>query len=520
MKTGALLARLLSIAVLLFAFGVSVYRAKVQTIAHDEALTYEWFLDSGVYEVLRYNPANHVLQTLLAKPVVKILGVSEFTLRIPTLFGAGVYLMAVYLLCRKLFGDGLLLVFSTAMLALNPQVLDFMAAARGYSLGLAGLAVAMYAFARLAERGKFNPDDAEWRWGCMVASAALAMAVAANFTNIVPATCLALSFTFVALGGPAAVFQFRNRIVREFAKYFLFPGVASGAFVLWPYLLQARMAQTKTQLDSAIDALRDTFTASLLYKWTEDVVVLGSVAPLPGTWQATVSDLGVYLLLPLLFCFALLGLLLALRAPADSRQALHAQCRIFAAAAVGSVALTVVLHFLAKVNYPFSRYCLFVIPLFTVGGILAGREISMRFPSALLRSAGLLLLAIVTTDYALAFNTKFFRYNAQDVISRQVYDAIATDAQSHNLTGVRVGGTWWYEPAVNFYRLRYRAKWMLPYDIKDRSYWWQSQGALEPAEYDYFVFIPACDPQLSGPQVRTIYHDDKTRVSIIAIGKK
>jgi len=44
--------------------------------------------------------------------------------------------------------------------------MDFMAAARGYSLGLAGLAVAMYAFARLAERGKFDPEDKEWRWGC------------------------------------------------------------------------------------------------------------------------------------------------------------------------------------------------------------------------------------------------------------------------------------------------------------------------------------------------------------------
>jgi len=75
MKASVLLARLMSIAVLLFAFGVSVYRARVQTIAHDEALTYEWFLDQGVSEVLRYNPANHVLQTLFAKPVVKILGV-------------------------------------------------------------------------------------------------------------------------------------------------------------------------------------------------------------------------------------------------------------------------------------------------------------------------------------------------------------------------------------------------------------------------------------------------------------
>src|SRR5713101_6424045 len=229
MKTTALLARLVSVAILLFAFGVAVYRAKVQPIAHDEALTYEWFLDQGVYEVLRYNAANHVLQTLIAKPVAKIFGVSEFTLRVPTLMGAAIYLIAVYLLCRKLFGAGLVMVLSTAMLALNPQVMDFMAAGRG----------------------KFDPADKEWRRGCAVASIALALAVAANFTNMVPAICLALSFAVMALGGIAAVFRFRERALRDFAKYFILPGVVVVFCVLWPFLLQARLGQTKIQLNKA-----------------------------------------------------------------------------------------------------------------------------------------------------------------------------------------------------------------------------------------------------------------------------
>jgi uncharacterized membrane protein len=518
MKTSALLARLLTIAILLFAFGVAVYRAKVQTIAHDEALTYEWFLDQGVYEVLRYNPANHVLQTLIAKPMVKVFGVSEFTLRVPTLMGSAIYLIAVYLLCRKLFGEGLVLVLSTAMMALNPQVMDFMAAARGYSLGLAGLTVAMCAFARLADRGKFDPGDKEWRWGCAVASIALALAVAANFTNIVPATCLAVSFSVVALGGIAAVFRFRDRVLRDFAKYFLLPGAAVGFCILWPFLIQARLSQTKIQLDKASDAIRDIFNASFLYKWTEDVFnSLGAAPSAAGSWLERVTELGANFLLPLLFCFVLIGLVLAFRAPADSEKHRSAQCRIFAGAAIGSVILTVALHFATKVNYPFSRYCLFVVPLFTIAGVLAAREISSRFPSFLLKSAGLLLAAMVVSDYALAMNVKSFRYNAYDVISRELYQAIEKDALSRGVTNVRAGGTWWYEPEINFYRLRHKAKWMLPYEIKDRSYWWQTPGALEPAAYDYFVFVPPSDPQLKGPRVRTIFHDEKTQATIIAI---
>jgi hypothetical protein len=83
-----------------------------------------------------------------------------------------------------------------------------------------------------------------------------------------------------------------------------------------------------------------------------------------------------------------------------------------------------------------------------------------------------------------------------------------------------VGGTWWYEPEINFYRLRYKAKWMLPYEIKDRSYWWQTPGALEPAAYDYFVFVPPSDPHLAGPRVRTLFHDEKTQATIIAIARQ
>jgi len=56
MKTSSLLARLVAGTILLFAFGVAVYRAEVQPIAHDESLTYEWFLDQGVGDVLRFNP--------------------------------------------------------------------------------------------------------------------------------------------------------------------------------------------------------------------------------------------------------------------------------------------------------------------------------------------------------------------------------------------------------------------------------------------------------------------------------
>ena len=521
LHTSTVLVRVVSVTILLFAFGLSVYRAKTQTIAHDEALTYEWFLDQGVEHVLHYNPANHVLQTLLAKPIVKVLGVSEFTLRLATLFGTAVYLASVYLLCRQLFGEGLVFVLTVAMLALNPLAIDFMAAARGYSLSLAGLTVAMYLFARLTARGELDVRDKEWRWGCSIASASLALSITANFTNIVPAACLAVLFGVEALGGPTALRRFRDRRLMDFAKYFLFPGAATGFCILWPYLIQARLVQSTIHLQSASAALRDIFTASFLYRWSDDLLNdLGAVTPAPGSWQARVTDLGIYLLLPLLFGLALLGVALALRSKGAERSAQIISCRVFAGAAAGSVVMTQVLHLVTKIDYPNSRYCMFLIPLFTIGGTLAAREVSLRWPWSLLKGFGLLVAALIVFDYALSLNTKYFRYNAYDVISLDLFRTLEKDARWRGLTIARVGGTWWYEPEVNFYRLRYRADWLLPYDIKDRSYFWETPNSLVPNDYDYFVFIPASDPGLNGPRVRVIFHDDRTQVTVVAIARR
>jgi len=122
----------------------------------------------------------------------------------------------------------------------------------------------------------------------------------------------------------------------------------------------------------------------------------------------------------------------------------------------------------------------------------------------------------VVFDYALSLQVTQFRYNAYDVISLRLYQTIADDAKRRGLTTVRVGGTWWYEPEINFYRRKFKAAWMMDYDIKDKSYWWQTPNDLKPPDYDYFVFTPAGDPGLTGPHVKTIFQDAHTGITIVA----
>jgi hypothetical protein len=510
--------RTLTWCILAFVFGLAIYRANSQTIAHDEALEYEWFLVGGVVRVLSYNPANHMLFTLLAKPIVWVLGNREVILRSPSLFGTAIYLLATYLLCRRLFAQGVLFFLSVALLTLNPQILDFMPAARGYILGLALLAAAMYFMARLAECGELHLADSKSKWCCSLASVSLALSVPANLTNIVPAACLALAFSAVAMGGLRHLLSFSDARLRQFAKYFVLPGAIVGFCILWPYMIQFRLGSANVYKAKVSDVLRDVFNSSFLYKWTDDILNdLGAVPPAPGSWQGRVSDLGAYVLFPALFLFVLTGFFLARRAQRGAPTKQNAQTLVFAGAAIASIFLIVFLHVTIHVDYPITRYCLFLIPLFTVGALLAAREILLRFPSPFLSALGLLLASLVLSDYTLSLQTKSFRYNAYDVISRDLYEAIADDARSRGLTSVRVGGTWWYEPEVNYYRRRYQADWMLEYDVKDRSYWWKAPNSLAPADYDYFVFTPAGDPGLAGPRVRTIFRDGLRGITVVGI---
>jgi hypothetical protein len=502
------------------AFGVVVYRAFVQPIAHDEALNFVWFLDGGVYKLLQFNSTNHVLFTLFAKVFVKVFGVSELSLRTPSLIGSASYLVSVYLLCRKIFGDSASLLFAVAMLCLNPQIMDFMVAARGYSLGMACLCIAMYFLAKIADRGFLQLDDKKRLVECTFASVFLALSVASNLTNLIPAFGLALCFYAVTMHVPTSIKAFTDRRHKIFALHFLIPGAVSGLFVLWPFLIQARPQQFRMGLPKSSEALRDVFNSSFLYKWTGDIYAysLGATPPSSGSWQERLSDCGAYILLPALFVFVFAGVILASRRSFGPSKQQSVYCCLFGGAAISVVTLTVILHIVARVNYPVARTCLYFIPLFTLGGILSAKEFCLRFSDRLRPMAFLMGFAILF-DYAFALNTKYFRYNAYDSISRSMFQVIVNDARSHTLSTIRVGGTWWYQPEIDFYRRRYKVEWMLPYDIKDPSYFWQTPNSLVPRDYNYFVFIPESDPGLTGPQVRVIFHDDHVGVSVVAIDR-
>src|ERR1017187_10764398 len=65
--------------------GLCAYRAATQSVVHDEAYSFNTFLN-GSWSVpyVTYNAGNHILFSFLAKASMAMFGLSEITLRLPS----------------------------------------------------------------------------------------------------------------------------------------------------------------------------------------------------------------------------------------------------------------------------------------------------------------------------------------------------------------------------------------------------------------------------------------------------
>src|SRR5579859_5894687 len=167
-------------------FAVCVYRAFTQSITFDEAATWDTYIRAPVDSIFHVYIANHhFLNTVLVRLSTALLGVSEWSMRLPALAGAALYFTACFRLARTAFGDGFSMLLAVTLATLNPFVLDFMVAARGYGLALA---LWMYAAALLLDafsRQAYSKRE------MLVAGVTLALSVTANLVFVLPAAALA-----------------------------------------------------------------------------------------------------------------------------------------------------------------------------------------------------------------------------------------------------------------------------------------------------------------------------------------
>jgi hypothetical protein len=513
-----------ALAFLALLFAVNVYRAWTQSIVHDEAYTYELFLDapaSALFE--RYDPNHHILYTLLAKLCVVLFGPSEFSLRLPSLAAGTLYFFTVYRLSLLLFPGAFPFVLSVLLLSLNPLLLDFLVAARGYGMALALFLYALYQLVLfLSEAGSVARTAPSHRL-LHRAAVALGLSIAANLTLLFPVAALTTLF-LVALAAVERSTLADSRTQKKKKKraratvrdpgpgffragclHLLLPlAILMYGFFLIVPVQMAQLGNFYAGLPSPAESVENL--VGLSFSHNDGLWNLNRSSALGKAWDRAIA----FGLLPLIALagawhwFEISRKWLHREPPAE-RVEMDAALYLTNGTLLGSCGLLVAAHYLADLPYPVDRTGLYFLPLVTLACVLSlqilrpkgifGKVFALSFD---------VVLVIFVVEFAIQFNTSHFAVWRYDADTRTIVKTIEARERG-GARSVRVGATWQLEPSLNFYRTTWALNWMQPVD---RS------GPV--GDYDYYVLALGDRGLMDSRHLHKLYDSPRSAV-ILAV---
>ena len=494
MKT---VSQLLCLFLILFLFGVNVYRAATQSITCDEALTYNVFVWPELPTSLNtYDANHHVLHTLLCKLSVRWFGLSEFGLRVPSLAGGLLLLISAFRLVRYLFGRGWFSLFALATITLNPLVLDYLSAARGYSLALGFLFWGLFLLTRYLSEDYDPPVRLLFRAGV-----AFGLSVAANLVFVVPVTAAGLVFTaLVLLSRKPAGFagRFRTAVDR-----FWGPAVVPAFLILALPLTHAAPRHFYYGAKTLDEALGNFLSVSLMH--TAGVWALAPYLPHLEKW----TGIAMWVVLP-----ALTALILSAAGVCAVRWARTGDLRVLrtpdrglllSAGTIGLSFVTLVAaHVWLGVLYPLGRTGVYWPPLFTLAALAAAagvRRTGAAGGAACAACVG--VLAVALGLFVAGFTTDQYPEWQFDAGTRRIVQLLRERHRAAPAERVRLGATWVLEPSLNFYRHRYHLDWI------------QRVTRTGPdGDYDYYVLLAADKGLIERRRLRPLYTDPVSEATL------
>jgi hypothetical protein len=467
--------RIAALVLLSALLATNFYRAATQSIVHDEALSWQFYLAGPISAIFQtYTANNHFLATILFRLSMTLFGNSEFAMRLPTVLAGAWFFWTVFQLCSLIFGDGWLFLLACAALTLNPILLDFLVAARGYGLAMAGLFWALFQMlAWLHERQSgVNADLLGKRlWK---AALGCAVAVAANLTMLMPVFLLATAFCVLLLRkseagdgreptpptkarkkGKKAKPETAPEPARSYTSFlhFVVPLALLGiAFLLVSPIDLARREDLYTGSATAMQGLRSLMDASFAYGSGG-----GFMQRVERIWSGIA---GVFL--PIV---AVAALIVAAATTRRVRSPLAVATLFSSLAVVGSAILLAAAHLLSGVPYPEDRTGIYFVPLASLAALGFTRILSERpgFPRWIGMAAALVLLSFAV-EFAAQWNVKSFWVWRYDADTKRIFEALEAAPKRPGQTDgqIRLGVSWVFEPALNYYRAVRKAAWMAP----------------------------------------------------------
>ncbi|MGO9230441.1 MAG: hypothetical protein ACLQKA_14720 [Bryobacteraceae bacterium] len=404
-----------------------------------------WYPSSG----------NHLLNTLLERLSWNIFGFNQVALRLPALLGGAIYLLAAARICSKLPGAA----FHTLLflcLALNPLVLDYLVAARGYSLAVGFLLASVAVFWELVEeRTAARPAPLLL---CAIASMLLALSFSANFSFALVDGLTALVFlaTLAAcreLGGLEENGDSWPRRVARLAVSITLPGACLAFLICGSVLVHWPHGQIIYGAESLREMWKSLYTTS--FPAPNPEIVNPMLYP---AWAMVGHPLcvgGIVLLCVQVSLLFLPGL----------RKAVQFRYRAIPAALATIVVAAVVLHWVARrafgVLLPQARTALFFAPLLTL--LLASSTAILRRSKShrALGIPGAAFLGVASLYFFGCLRLHYFQEWRFNEDTKGVY-WVMRDAEQR--CGVHEFATEWrYAPVLNFYRKQYGDVTMKPF---------------------------------------------------------
>jgi hypothetical protein len=446
-----------------FALGrtaVCAWRAARQSMTHDEAFSFLRFID-GPWSSLwsRYDAANHVLYSFLAKLSVTLFGLSEFALRLPSVV-AGLFLMWGMFRLLESCQSRLIRWIAYLAIGLHPFLMDFSIAARGYGLGIALLVWAIDA----------SLHDRPMRSGFL-----LGFGIASNLTIVFPATGLIAAHFLLAE---------KNRI----RDTVIMAGTAATLATAICYLpfRTATHANFYTGQHSLGDSVFSLIITSIRGSQWDGLFGTKSIALFITSW-----------LVPAIALFWIV-----IWAHEWKTVGLSARAKVPLALAL-TVCSLLAAHFLFNVNYPSDRTGLYLIPLAAL--TWAATTDIVRNPS--IRMINVALACVLLVQFATQIQFRSFEiwsYNSaiKDIARKLQQETMEQPAQS-----VSLSADFFQQPVLEFYRIYYGIAALKPLG---------RQKQTDFVGHDFYVLTGPETRSPQAAQLRVLYSD---RVSEVVLAR-
>jgi uncharacterized membrane protein len=419
-----------------FLLSYTLARGYLLSFTHDESLTYNLIIHDSFMQIVSNNTPylsanNHILNTLLMKISERLLGTSEFALRIFSPLAHLAFLVYSYKLLKSI-PQKTIVICGFILVNINPYLLDFFSLARGYGMAIALMTVSIYYMSCYLKNSRLT--------SLALTFAAAGFAVLANFGML----------------------------------YFLLSLFAVYELNL-VYTTKAMLTQQQFFKKNRPVLITLTVMAVICYEPVRKLVVFHElyVGGEIGFWHDTVTSLVTTFLygkaysalwtIPVLIAVVILFFgTLAVFGKAVFKRISPAHPLAFGFISllilVLVIFLSVTLHLFSAAKLLQERYALFIVPLFALSVSCFMSAIALRF-RLIPRLLMCILAMLFMLHFALSINFQYTLNWQYDAATKAMLRRLENEPRTNN-GQTRLGITWFFEPTINFYCTTHKLYWL------------------------------------------------------------